>query len=141
MPSQNLQIPSTQRVIHPISVEGKQIVPLVNHRPKGQLMPKGSSRELNKQSKYYLPQQTFPNFLSTKPQNFPERQMFDPSQTVSQQPEINHPENRDLEFPECQDIETNSPYQEEIIEQEYNRPTKNSIRIAQNWRDKLTEVK
>ena len=34
LPSQNLQIPSTQRVIHPTSVEKKQIVQTVNHIPK-----------------------------------------------------------------------------------------------------------
>ena len=61
--------------------------------------------------------------------------MFDPPQTVSQKPEINHPVNIDLKFPEGQvkqDIETNSPYQEEIIKQEYIRPTENIIRIVQN---------
>ena len=61
--------------------------------------------------------------------------MFDPPQKVSQQPEINHPENIDLEFPESQvehEIETNSPYQEEITEQAYSRPKENIIRIAQN---------
>ena len=45
---------------------------------------------------------------------------------MSQQPEINYPENINLEFPEGkveQDKETNPPYQEEIFEQEYNRPT------------------
>ena len=36
------------------------------------------------------------------------------------QSEFNHPENVDLEFPEAQiekDVETNSPYQEEVIKQ------------------------
>ena len=61
--------------------------------------------------------------------------MLDPSQTVIQQPEINHPENIDLEFPEgqyAQDIETNSLYQEQMTKQEYHRPTEKNIKIAQN---------
>ena len=51
--------------------------------------------------------------------------MFDPPQVVSQQPEINQPENIDLEFLEGQvehDIEMDSPYQEGIIEQQHKRP-------------------
>ena len=51
--------------------------------------------------------------------------MFDPPQTMSLQPEINHPENIDLEFPEGQveqDTGSSVPHQEGIIEQEYNRP-------------------
>ena len=52
--------------------------------------------------------------------------MFDLFQTVSQQPKINHPKNINLEFQEGQveqNIGTNYPYQEETIEQEYNRST------------------
>ena len=44
------------------------------------------------------------------------------------QPQINHPKNVDFAFSEGQveeHIKTNSPYQEEIIEEEYNRPTDN----------------
>ena len=47
--------------------------------------------------------------------------MFDPPQTVIHQTEINYPENVDLGFQEGQveqDFGKNSPYQEEIIEQE-----------------------
>ena len=43
---------------------------------------------------------------------------------MSQQPEINHPLDIDLELSEGhveQDIETNSFYEEDIINQEYNR--------------------
>ena len=42
--------------------------------------------------------------------------MFDPPQTVSQQPEINHLKNMYLEFQEGQveqDVEANPPFQEE----------------------------
>ena len=56
--------------------------------------------------------------------------MPDPSQTVSQLPETNHPENIDLEFPENQveqDIETNFPYEEGIVEQEYNRSKEKTL--------------
>ena len=51
--------------------------------------------------------------------------MLDPPQTEGQQLEINYPEIINLKFPRCQveqDIETNSPYQEEVMEQEYSRP-------------------
>ena len=51
--------------------------------------------------------------------------MINPLQKVSQQTEINHPENIDLEFSEGQadhNTETNSPYKEDIIDQEYSRP-------------------
>ena len=60
-----------------------------------------------------------------KPQNTPERQLLDLSQKRIHHPEVNHPENVELEFPEGQiekDIETNSPYQKELNELEY-RPT------------------
>ena len=58
LPSQNLQIPSTQRVIHPTSVEIKQIVPSLSHRPEVQPKSEVNSREITKQDKYYSPQQT-----------------------------------------------------------------------------------
>ena len=84
----------------------------------------GNSREITKQDKYYSLQQTSPIYHSIKPQNFPERQSLDPPQTVSQEPEISHPDNIDLECLECaveQDIETKSLYEEELIEQENSR--------------------
>ena len=52
--------------------------------------------------------------------------MLDQSHAVSQQSKIHDPKYIDLEFPEGQgeqDIETNSPYQHEIIDHKYNRPT------------------
>ena len=52
--------------------------------------------------------------------------MTDPPQTVSHQLKVSHPENIYLESPEDQveqDIETNYPYQEQVIDQEYSRQT------------------
>ena len=49
---------------------------------------------------------------------------------MNQQPEISHPENIDLDFQEVQaeqDIVTHFSYQEEIIEQKYNRPTEKKL--------------
>ena len=97
--SQTLQIPNNQRVIHPTYMERKQIVLSLSHRPTVQPSSDVSFREVTKQDKYYSPQHTSQIYHSPKPQNFPERQILDPPQTVSQQPEIDHPENIDLEFP------------------------------------------
>ena len=63
-------------------------------------MSEVNSREKTKQDRNYSPQQTSPVIIPPKHQKFPERQFFDPPQIVSQQPEINHPENSDIEFPE-----------------------------------------
>ena len=49
--------PSTQRVIHPISVERKQIIQPLNHRPRIQPRSEVKSGEVTKQKKHYLPQQ------------------------------------------------------------------------------------
>ena len=77
-----------------------------------------NSREVTEQDEYYSPQQTSPLNHSPKSQNCSGRQMSEPPQTMSQQPEINYPENIDLEFPGShveQNMETNSSYQEEIM--------------------------
>ena len=46
------------------------------------------------------------------------------------QSEVSHSENIEMDFPEGQfdkEIETNSPYEEEVFEQEYNRPTEKTL--------------
>ena len=94
-----------------------------------------------KQGKYYSPHQMSPIYHYPKPHIFPEWQMFYPSHTVCQQPEMNNLENRYLEFSEGQvkqDFEANFSYQEEIIEQECNRPTEENIKKTKNQRDRLT---
>ena len=53
------------------------------------------SREMNKQEKSYSPKHNSEIYHSPKPQNFPERQMFNPPKMESQQPEIHHPETID----------------------------------------------
>ena len=56
-PSQNLQIPSTQKVIYPTSVERKQIVPPLSYRSKVKPRSDVNCGEVTKQDKHYLPQQ------------------------------------------------------------------------------------
>ena len=111
-------------------MERKQIVPSLNHRPKVQTRSEVKSKKVTKQNNHHSPQKTFPSCHSPKQQNIPEGQMFHPPQMVSQCFEINHPENVDLIFPEGQieqDIETNFPYQHEIIEQECIRQKKKAL--------------
>ena len=48
LPSQNLHIPSNQRVIHPTSVERKQIVPSLSHGLKVQSRSEVNSTEITK---------------------------------------------------------------------------------------------
>ena len=83
LPYQNLQIPNTKRVSHSTSVERKQILPSLSHRPKVKPRSEVNPREVNKQDIYYSPQQTSPIYHSPQPHHFSDRQMFDPPQTVS----------------------------------------------------------
>ena len=60
------------------------------------------------------------------------------------QSEANYCDNGELEFPEGQiekDIDTNSPYQEEIIEQKYNRQADKYYRDNQELRRQVNASK
>ena len=54
------------------------------------------------QDKYYSPKEASQIYHPPKPENFPERQMFDPPQRVIHQPQNNHSKKVHLEFPEGQ---------------------------------------
>ena len=63
---------------------------------------------------------------------------------MSQQPEIDHPENTDLEFPESQVeryIETNRPYQEDIMEQECSSPAEKHYKESPELKGKVNTSK
>ena len=87
-----------------------------------------TSREVTKQDKSYSPLQLSPMYHSCKQQKHPpERYLLDPLQRITYQPEVNLPENIEMDFPEGQfgkEIEKKSSYQANVIEQEYNRTTK-----------------
>ena len=51
-------------MIYPTSVKRKQTVPSLNHRLKVQPRSEVNSREINKQDKYYLPEQTSLVFIT-----------------------------------------------------------------------------
>ena len=59
-------------------------------------------RKVTKQNEHYSAQQISPTYHFPKPQNHPEKHFLDLPQTVIQQPEVNHPEDVEINFPECQ---------------------------------------
>ena len=63
---------------------------------------------------------------------------------MTYQSEVSPPENIEMDFPEGQfdkEIETNFPYQEEAMEQEYSRPKEKHDRDSPELRQKLIPVK
>ena len=91
VPSQKLQIKSTQRVNHPTSVERKDILQPLIYTPRVQPRSEVKSREVTKQDRHCSPQQTSQIYHPPKLLTFSERQMFDSSQTVIHQHDINNP--------------------------------------------------
>ena len=98
-----LHIPGSQR---------KQIIQPLSHKSRAQPMSEVRSREVTDQNKHYSLNQHLKFFIPLS-HKIIQIQFLDSPQTVIHQPEVNHPENIELDFPECQiekDIATNSSF-------------------------------
>ena len=114
-------------MIAPTSVERKSIIQPLNQRPGIQPRLEVKSRDVSRQNKHYSPQLTPQVYHSSWPQNYPKNTVFrihaySDSSGWSKLPwehGVKFSKRSNLE----KDIQTKSPYQEEVIEQKYNSPT------------------